>query len=110
MGYTWWTSVFRQRRCASSAIRIEDMNSSASPGPEARHQSPPGRSQVLAVAVVGGLSLLVVVFYQWAVRLMAGTNPALGVPPLGHTRYGLPAPSSRQASYGGISVIRSPYL
>lgn len=82
MGYTWWTSVFRQRRCASSAIRIEDMNSPASPGPEARHQSPPGRSQVLAVAVVGGLSLLVVVFYQWAVRLMAGTNPALGVPPL----------------------------
>lgn len=52
------------------------------PGSEARRQSPAGRSQVLAVTVVGGLSLLVVVFYQWAVHLVAQTDPALGAPPL----------------------------
>ena len=43
---------------------------------------PPERSPALSVAVIGGLSLLVIVFYIWAVQLAAQTDPLLSATPV----------------------------
>ncbi|WP_460948114.1 sensor histidine kinase [Okibacterium endophyticum] len=44
--------------------------------------SPSRRSPVLAVTVVGGLSIVVSAFYVWAIHLAAQNDPMLSVPPI----------------------------